>query len=465
MPTTLIAFATNDQAAFTTARSIAQTAVTGAQAAAATAQSQLDAALAAQKALETAIAANRAKLAGTSIPAEIEALVKKLTDDTVDLRQQSWTVLDARDALAAARNTQAFAEVRLQRADAQLKVADQMVALVTAETNRRNQWIAAAGQPPLQTLRQEATDIADGTGGSTLLADAQAKLDTSPTRVPQELLDVAELRFNLWRARVKADRDAVSFVKVQIGAQVAADLGKSGAAQQLGITFRENEAAFGEWAASARNRFDRAVALLEGIANLGAGVFAISEAEAAQANDATEPQATNRQNAADAEEAIYPAQTTVDQRQETLDNEILKAQAVDPNKADVSGDGGVPAATASLNAAQGVLTPLVAAFDAAEKDLMASWQVRLTDQTWRRILDFFEARAELQDLKATDPAALQTAMTTSEGLYGDALVAASASGRSIGYLQDVFALRRANAEASQGGATSRLLGAVRGDAD
>jgi hypothetical protein len=465
MPTTLIAFATNEEAAFTTSRTIAQAAHTAAQAATAAAQAQLDAALAVQKGLETTIAADRAKLAGTSIPAEIEALVQKLTDATVDLRQQTWKVRDAADALAAARNAQAFAEGRLQRAQAQLTVAEQMLATATEESARRAKWVTSAGQAPLQTLRQEATDLADGTGGSTLLADALAKFTTNPTRVPQELLDVAELRFDLWRARIKADRDAVAFAKAQLAAQAQADLGKPGAAQQRGIAFREAEAAFGEWVGSAKTRLDRAVSLLESIANLGANVFALTPAEAAQANDATEPQATNRTNAEDAEDDIHPAQSTVDQRQRTLDDEILKAQAVDPNKADVSNDGGVPAAITALNTAKGVLNPLLAAFDAAEKEVMAYWQVELSDQTWRRLLDFFEARAELRDLKATDPAALQTAMSTAEGLYGDALAAAAASARTIAFLEDSLALRKANAEASQGAAVTRLLGAVRGDAD
>jgi hypothetical protein len=465
MPTTLIAFATNEQATYTTARTIARTALTSAQAATGAAQAQLDAALVSQKALEAAIAANRARLATTSIPAEIEALVDTLTDQTVALRRQSWRVQDARDALAAARNQQAFAQARLQRAETQLKEADRKLAEAKEETARRDRWTAAAGQPPLANLRAGATAIVDGTGGSTLLADARAKLTTSPTRVPQELLDLAQLRHGLWRARVQADRDAVTFARDQLGAQAQADLGKPGAAQQMGITFRQDEAAFGEWVSSAQTRFDRAVSLLQSLANLGTGVFALTEAESAMANDPTEPLATERKDAAATEAAIYPALTTVDQRQRTLDDEILKAQAVDPNKPDVSNDGGVPAAATALGAAQGALAPLLAAFDDTERDVMAYWQVTLTDQTWRRLFDYLEAVAELEELKATDPAALQSAMNASEGQYGDALAAAAASGRSIAYLEDSAALREANAEASQGAAATRLMGAVRGDAD
>jgi transposase InsO family protein len=461
MATTLIDHATAERAVLETALTRARARLASGQAELATAQARLDADLAELAALEAAIAKNRAALSSATVPAEVDALGRTLTDQTVQQHQLQGRLRDDRDAVEAPKAALAFAQLRLARAQAHHAEAEKRLKAETEAHQRRQGWVQAASEPPLDTLMGEADAVLEGTG-STLLADATAKFTTSPVRIPAELLDAASRRYALWRGRQRRAEEAVKKAEDALGAQHAADGGLPGAAAEAGLTFRRAEGALGDYVSSALARYERAVATLTALAALGQDVFALSANEAAAANDAALLGA--RQAAQADEAAILPAQAAHDVALAALQDAELAAQAKDPNQASLAGDADYDAAVAEVEAKKTALDAAAAELNTTERQTLAHWQVRLSDATWRRLLEFIEAKAELTWLQATDPVALVDALETAEGEYGDALAAAAASRRSLEFLEDTLALRTSTAAALNAGLSARLFSAVRGDA-
>ena len=461
MATTLIDHATAERAVLETALARARARLASAQAELATAQARLDADLAELAALEAAIARNRAALSSATVPSEVDALGRTLTDQTVLQHQLQGRLRDDRDAVEAPKAALAFAQLRLARAQAQQAAAEGRLRTETEAHQRRQGWVQATSEPPLETLMGEADAVLEGTG-STLLADATAKFTTQPVSIPAELLEAASRRYALWKARQRRADEGVRKAAEALGAQHAAHGGLPGAAAQAGLDFRQAEAALGDYVSSAAARYGRAVATLTALAALGEDVFALSANEATAAND---PALLSARQAAQADEAaLPPAQEAHDTALAAQQDAELAAQAKDPNQESLAGDADYDAAVAEVAAKKTALDAAVAELNTAERQTLAQWQVRLSDATWRRLLELFEARSELTWLQGTDPVALVQTMETAEGAYGDALAAAAASQRSLEFLEDTLALRTSLAAALNAGLSARLFSAVRGDA-
>jgi len=459
MPTTLLAAATQKRDWTKAAQALAQTKLAAAQAALGAANTPLVQDLAARAALQASIAADRAALSTTTIPSDVAALLLKLSNEIIADRRLQGKLLDDRAAVAAAQEAVDFWQARLARATADLGADEANLARVAADDQRRAGWRQAITQSPLDTIAGDADDILTN-NGTTLLQDAAAKLTTSGHAVPAELLQIAQERYDLWQARRAAGDAAVATAAAQRGAQAAADGGLAGASQKAGVDFQQAAQTFGAFVTTAKQRFDRAVNALATMTGLGAQSFVLSDPQAQAANDAgiATPGA-----AAEAKEKAFDDQLeVVDAAKTALADATLAAQAVDPN-ADVSGDPGVSAAAATLASAQTTLAGLALA--PADGDALAAWQVIIPDGAWRMILGFIDAKAILTDLSTSNAAALQAAMDSAEGAYGDAQVKAWQSGRSTDFLNDVIARRQAAVTDAQTDFDDRLLSATRGDAD
>jgi len=79
------------------------------------------------------------------------------------------------------------------------------------------------------------------------------------------------------------------------------------------------------------------------------------------------------------------------------------------------------------------------------------------------LFDYEDAMATLNELAATDPAALSAAMDGAESAYVTALGAAAIAQRRLDRLADAIAFRQERLDAAQGAISARLLSAIRGD--
>ncbi len=454
MPTKLIEFATAQGDHAVLVQEAAKADHAAAQAALAQARGDLEQAVSQLRALEEEIAQDRAALAESALPAEVEALLAKLTADTVAFRRKSLSVADRRAALARANVAVAAAGARMEAASSQVSRAQAQLAREARDDERRTRWQSAVGDPSLAGLPARCGAILAGTDDAGLLAKAQAKLDTDPVRVPQPLLDLAEERYAVWRNRQKLAQDAVEAAQDALGARAFADAGLPGRVRREERLFRRAEKRLGAFVGSATARYQRAVSSLEALANLGDGVFALGAAEAAQAND---PELSSaREDAAVTEAAVRPLQRALDVAASVLAN----AQLTDA--AGLTTDAAATAQT-GFNTAQAALDGALAAWGVPEQEVLADWQVRLVDGTWRRILEFVRARAELAELRDLDPPALVAAVAATEQTLAQALAASSQSTERLEALERERALREATFEAMTGELEGRFFGAVRGD--
>jgi hypothetical protein len=98
-----------------------------------------------------------------------------------------------------------------------------------------------------------------------------------------------------------------------------------------------------------------------------------------------------------------------------------------------------------------------------DKKTVDEWEAIVQDSTWRVLVDYYDAKAILDELSATDPAGLGPALDTAEGAYVTALGKANKAQRQSDALSDVVAARGKRLEAAATALSSRLLSAVRGD--
>jgi hypothetical protein len=393
------------------------------------------------------------------VPSDVEALVVKIAGEIIADRRLQGKILDERAAVAAAQEAVDFAQARLTRATAKLAEAEATLTTVTADDQRRAAWRQAITQPPLSTIKTDANNILTNAQGITLLQDATAKLTTASNEVPAGLLEIAELRYEVWQKRAAAADAAVAAAENDLGALGAADGGKAGASQKAGFDFAHAAQDFGTFVKTAKARFDRAVAALTKMVNLGAQTFVLSDAQAAAIKDAGV--ATPGAAAETKEKAFDDQVEVVDDAATAVAGATLTAQILDPN-ADVSNDAAVKAATQTLGTETTTLNGLALAN--ADRDALAAWEVIIPDDAWRLILGFIDAKAVLTDLAASNAANLQAAMDTAEGAYGDAQLAAWESARSAAFLEDTIALRQEVVTDLRTVFDDRLLSATRGDA-
>jgi hypothetical protein len=437
------------------------------QAAQAAAQSDLSAAQARQKAAAAQlatdskaldqfgakIAAQRAQLATTTVPAEANALVVQITAQVVLQRHQQGKVLDDQEALADA-SADADAAT-LARATARIATVQAAIAAAAAEGAQRDALKAAIAAAPLATIKADAT---------ALLASATATHAASriATDFPAALLDIAGKRHDTRSGRLSSLKADVELAEDAQGAGQAADAGLAGAASQKAIALRRAQAALADPVATAASRYARALAVLQKLEAIevdatGTVPDVLTDAEKAQlaalaaAGAAAEPTAV----ALDTDlKAVFSAR-------DALDAQILTQIAADVDA--LATDPTVAARRAAIVAAQNSFDADLAAFVAANRNDLDQWQAVIPDPAWKTLLDYQEGLAALNELAALDLPALAAAMDSAEGDYTSALAAAELAQRRADARTDAIALRSARLAGARGAIAARLPSAIRGD--
>ena len=433
----------------------AQSDLTAAQALQKAANTQLAADLKSLDQITSSIAAMRAQLAVTTIPADANALVAQITAQIIHQRGLQGAVLDDQDALDYAGASVDAASATLARATARVSTVQATIAQVTTEDTQRQGLKQAIAAAPLATLKADATAFL-----------ASATVTHATTRLgkdfPAAIITIAGKRHDTRAGRLASLQSVVNNAQDALGAELAADAGTQGTATQKQIAFRRVQSTLSQYAATAANRFTRAKAVMQmleaiELASPGTVPDVLTDAEKAQltslsvAGAAAEPTAET----IDADlDAVFTAQ-------DALDAQILTQIAANVDQ--LSTDATVAAKRAAIVTAWTTYKTAVANFAAANKKDLDQWEAVIPDSAWKVLLDFEEGMAALNELSTTDPAALATTMDNAENDYTTALLAAGLAQRRTDYLGDAIALREERLAAAQAGIANRLPSAIRGD--
>jgi len=237
------------------AQTTAQSGLIVAQALQKAANAQLAADLKLLDQATSSIAAMRAQLAVTTVPADASALIVKITAAIIQQRGLQGTVLDDQDALDAATASVDAATATLGRATARVASVTATLAQVTADDARRKTLKAAVAAPPLSTLKGDATTFL----GSATVTDATTRLGKN---FPAEIVTIAGKRHDTRAGRVASLETGLDNAEDALAAGLAADAGLQGAVAQTQIAFERAQDALSRYVATAANRFTKARAVM-----------------------------------------------------------------------------------------------------------------------------------------------------------------------------------------------------------
>jgi hypothetical protein len=457
--TTLVQFWQQERDIYEVEQTAAQNDVTAAQAAVTAAQTKLADDVAGLDKLKGDIAAARAKLATTTVPAEVAALNDKIRDLIIQQRGLQGVVLDDHDALEWAQADLDAGTGTLGRATAKLADAEAKLGAAKDAHRQRQALRSALTLPPYDTLKDDATTFLN----SATFNDAEAQIGAD---FPADLLKIALKRFDTRTARAADLRTVSRLAEDALGTDVATDAALDGAVQQKGIAFRRAERDVREYLATAKIRYDQAVAVLQHLQAIkndttGANPDLLTAAEKAAV--AVNPDFTAAEGAA---EPIDTARKALFTALGDLDAQILKQIGSDVDA--LSTDATVKAKRDLVKTAWANLRSAEAAFVVAVpgKQVMDRWEAVVPDPAWQALLDFFAARAALNELKSIAPTgagSITATMDSAESDYAGALAIAAKAKRRVDYYDDAVAVRTERLDAATHALGGRLLSAVRGD--
>jgi len=415
-----IAASTRQVALYETQLADARTALANAEAARATAESDYEAAQRAlRKALDDAAAA--------TIPADRIARLREAGRRTGTVHNAFGALLDAR--LAAAR-TAAAAESRQEALAAAtaagVAASARRAALLTAHAQRQA-WLTALAAAPLSALRTTARDLADPTKEP--LKSAVFRWEAE---LPQELRTAAEENHRTaWKRASRAGqtvKTAEGLIADTLGAQGGLDAATSKAA----IGFATAERALREYATGAELRVARGLSIFQRVA--GTAVASASQrtelsdtrfsADAKPGADAVSQRAPKVRDLEDADQALADARLT---------KQVTDPTRAVPDSAVTTERGAVTTAQTALN---GIAPPTT-----AQRNALLEWTAQLPDAPWTVLVDFLNARRDLEALASLDPATIRSDFTTAEDALATAMIAEANGARSLAMLRAELALR------------------------
>ena len=399
------------------------------------------------------IAANRAKLAASSVPSEVTALNTAIRDQIIALRAQQGGLLDDQDAASDAQADADAAAAVLTRMTANLADVEARLAAAKDANKQRQLLKARLSLAPFDTLQADATAFAGGAQAT----DAKAEIDAI---FPAPLQTLAAKRYDTRMTQAAQLRQALTDAENALGAARATNDGRSGEAAKAEVDFRHAEQALRDFTTTAKQRFDRAVGIMTDLQATKKGTRTPDLLTAQEKLDIGS--SAERQTAETNAEPVDANRRALDTARRDLDAEIVKQINTDvdalPTSADVKTKrDAVATAANTLRTSQ---SALVASGDRAVLD---RWEVVVQDPAWRALIDYFDASATLTELKAVAPASLGAALDTAEDAYATALVKALKAARQSEALSDVVAARAKRVEGTTAALPGRLLSAVRGD--
>ena len=398
--------------------------------------------------LERDVAAKRRELAEAS-PSDGAAILIALRESSVAHRRSQAKVLELSEHEASARAELAATFAALERERKRRTEAQGALEAATAAEGLRSTATAKLALPPLVTL----------------VADAEAAKTGQPQRDAKEALGaIPAALFNLaqqaYDHQAKRLADAAELASTVAAARDAERLSGEGVAGTVAVkarAFRDAERVVLQFAGHGASELARAEALLTGVT---AATPILSSAEAADAvvmavSPAVTDQAGSRVTSASAVQAAIVAYTKA----------LLTAQAPAPF-ADVSA--AVATEQATLKAAEDAFRAAQDAMTLAEEnepsiqDTLDDWTRVIPDTAWRRLRDYFDALAILEEL-SNFPADAVTNLDAAEAEYTTALGDDVAAQRTRAFLEDREAVAQAQLAVLEKQSGIRLISAMRGD--
>jgi hypothetical protein len=429
--------------------------LTGAQGDLAQAQGDLATATASLAGLQDARAALLRQIAQTTIAADGQQLFDDLDANTTKIRSRQAAIVDAQERIAYATSRITAAQDELEQATAAAAASKAAAAVAQKRDDDHTAWIQAATSPPLQNIPGQAS--VTNAGAAKDAADAAiARLDGgSGGDIPHELFQRAQERRAQREARAAAIAASAAAAEDD-QATASAQGGLAGTAAHSKLAFMRSETAVRDFALTAQERYDRALALLAGVANS-------TPLNAAEQNRiATLLTEANNANAFALQKARDSAQSTLDAANDAVDAAVLAAIANDPS-GDPSADANVQNAVNALPALQQALSNAKTAFVGAPKDALDALEASVPDATWSLFDEYQHALSLLAGLNAVDPTTITGTLTSTEQTYADALRGVQDNARAVLALGEVAKERDARAESIGQTQQSRLLQALRGD--
>jgi hypothetical protein len=448
MPSPLAVLAAQETARYQAATTAALSALASRQTVQSAAEALVASLAAALADFNEQIAEVRADLAAVATPADAEPLLSSLAALLADLHNAQGQMVSAQQALAVARARTARASAELARAQQRLEAATAAQARYEALDEEHGVWVTALGQPPLDTLKADATNALTVAP----FTDAVGRVDAN---VPAELLARARERAAAQQLRVTGARTSAAQAEDRMKQEQADSEGASGDVEKKALALERAVAALRDYVTSARDRFDRAQTLSLGVMSSPE----LTAEQVARVNDATLK--TPGIAAATAEKERDVAAATKAEKQALYDDAVLVRLIADPD-AD-------PVLHADVIAAQGVLTGAIDALalkEAAYVPLRSDldhWEAALPDTMWRQVAAVEEARALLTRLSTLDPSSLPTAVTAAETALATSLGKAAVRGRAATILIDTVTERSAGLEAVLSAQQDAAFSATRGD--
>ena len=352
------------------------------------------------------------------------------------------------------------AQADVNAADGALKRTTQRLADSNASLDAANKsstkrqtlktQLAAA---PFITLQADATTAT----ASSAATDAKAEIDTS---IPTALQAIATKRYATRTARATQLAKSAADAQNALGKALAKNNGLGGTAAQKGIAFEQADAALRDYAARAKQRLDRAVAVL---ANLQALKNGTKTPDLLTPQEKLDVKASAERTTAETKiESLDAARMAVYSASNDFDAQILTQ--IDTDVDALATDATVKAKRDAIDTKDAALTGAENALVASgDRKIMDNWQIVVQDSAWSAFIDYLDATAALAELKSIAPASLSTACDAAEDAYAVALAAASKAQRQADALTDTIAIRTARVDASTASMNGRLLSAVRGD--
>jgi hypothetical protein len=392
--------------------------------------------------LEDQVAAKREAVAAAASPADAEVLLDELEALIVSQRQSQGEILDLAETAA---DTDAQLQLTLAALERERKARTTAAAALetaTAEAAIRDAAVTAVGAAPLSTLGATAT--AAKTGAEQTAALAKINL------IPTSLRDLIEHQFDRQQQRLDDAGALVEAAAAALDTHRADTEGVTGEAAGAARVFRRAEQALLRFSGSGQADLDRALALLT---DIGGNDFLTT----AETNDVADD-STERKAAAGEADDVVAAVGALDAAHQAYQGALFTAQAPDPD-ADVSAS--VAAELGAVSSAEGDVTTQQGEL-AAVRDDLDGWTVSIPDNAWRRVRDYFQALAILDDLSSM-PGTLAADLASAEDDYVGALGAVEQARLTRAYMEDAQALREAQRAARDKQSDLRLISSVRND--
>jgi hypothetical protein len=401
------------------------------------------------------IAAQRAQLAVTSIPAEANALIALITKGVIAQRKLQGTVLDDKAKLADAGAQVDAASAVLARSKSRVAAVQVAITAAGIDGKQRDMLKTVSAAPPLLTIAADAKNLL----GSTTAANAKKRLDAN---FPDAMQTISQKRYATRNGRLTSLQTVLDAAQNALATNLAADNGLSGAVKKAWLDLQRAQAALADPVATAAARYAKAQTLLQKLE-------AIQLAPGGTVPDVlTEAEKTLRDTLGVAGAAAEPTAETLDTdllavfaAQDAVDTAVLDQIASDVDQLPTSAS--VAAKRVAVGTTQTAFDSALAAFAAANKGDLDQWEAVIADPAWNVLLDYEDSLAALNKLKAIDLPALSSDLDKAEDAYTTALAAVEKAQRRADALADAVALRETRLAAAQAAIGSRLSSAIRGD--